>query len=67
MQEASIISTIEDFMWLKLHLVQPSAPASISTSNRQSPSASSSMLSPPYSIKTLQVCRNLSSGAGHVC
>ena len=59
MQETSIIGTIEDFMWLKLHLVQPSSAASMSTSNRQSPTATSSMLSPPYTITTLQVssCR----------
>lgn len=55
MQEASIIGTIEDFMWLKLHLVQPSPAAAMSTSNRQSPTATSSMLTPPYSITTLQV------------
>ncbi|KAL3150654.1 hypothetical protein ABBQ32_000453 [Trebouxia sp. C0010 RCD-2024] len=53
-KEAGIIGTIEDFMWLKLHLVQPSLAASMSTSNRQSPTATSSMLSPPYSITTLQ-------------
>ena len=55
MQEASIVGTIEDFMWLKLHLVQPSSAASMSSSSRQSPAATSSMLSPPFSITTLQV------------
>ncbi|DBA96661.1 TPA: hypothetical protein ACH3X1_015516 [Trebouxia sp. C0004] len=52
-QEQAIISTIEDFMWLKLHMVQPTAPSS-SPNPRLSPNSSSNLLTPAYSLTNLQ-------------
>lgn len=50
-----MIATIEDFMWLKLHMVQPTASSSAVTSSRLSPTSSSNLLSPSYTIAALQV------------
>ena len=52
-QEQAIISTIEDFMWLKLHMVQPTAHSS-SSNPRLSPNSSSTLLTPAYSLSNLQ-------------
>ena len=53
MQEQAIISTIEDFMRLKLHMVQPAVPAS-SPNPRLSPNSSSNLLTPAYFLANLQ-------------
>lgn len=52
-QEQAIISTIEDFMWLKLHMVQPTSPSS-SPNPRLSPNSSSNLLTPAYTLSNLQ-------------
>ncbi len=54
-QEPTVIATIEDFMWLKLHMVQPTASSSAATSGRLSPTSSSNLLSPSYTMAALQV------------
>ena len=51
MQETAVIATIEDFMWLKLHMVQPSASSSTANS---SPNSASHLLSPSYTMAALQ-------------
>lgn len=53
-QDSSIIGTIEDFMWLKLHMVQPSTSSAISSASRLSPTSSSNLLSPTYTMTALQ-------------
>lgn len=54
LQEAAIIGTIEDFMWLKLHTVQYSQAAAPAGSSRFSPPPSSSQLAQAYTISMLQ-------------
>jgi len=62
-----VIATIEDFMWLKLHMVQPTASSSAATSSRLSPTSSSNLLSPSYTMAALQVTASFAdpiSGSG---
>lgn len=53
-REPIVIATIEDFMWLKLHMVQPTASSSAATSSRLSPTSSSNLLSLSYTMAALQ-------------
>ncbi|DBA91772.1 TPA: hypothetical protein ACH3X1_003362 [Trebouxia sp. C0004] len=53
-REPTVIATIEDFMWLKLHMVQPTASSPTATSSRLSPTSSSKLLSPSYTMAALQ-------------